>query len=1828
MKKHFPFSHRPFRLVLSVVLALLLLQASGQAAQLKEAKVSQVIKEVNLLPGQANPRPAAVNDPIDENTAVRTGGESRAELTFSDLTITRLGENTVFSFDKGTRNVNLGGGALLLHVPKNSGGAKIRTAAVTAAITGTTVLMEYHKDVYKFIVIEGTACVCPSDLKQEEENGLAMAQVQKKELQAGEESPCDEAQFSEEDNVATGGACREVLAGQMLMGRPGEPLTDPLDVDISAILETSALITDFPPLDSQNEMEQTADDQKGGQSNGTFIAVAGLGLGDPTNINEQDQANNQESPTPSPSATASPTATVSPTSPPPALKFGTPPVITSPDPYVIDPSTLIVTDPTITTNGITDEGRIYRDNDEDGPFTVWAFGDTSEFDETSGFEGGPDTGTFLQDITVFKFANLILAGDPMIDTEGGPVNLGLVAVGDLMTEVVALPGAGLQPVAMTFAGIETLLLATVDGTITLGPGYEFMGTDRMFIYARGSETSLVIDSNISTNNDLRLYSEGPVTLGGDMSTTNFSSFSAGDFSHTGLIEAVGFYVTSLGNITINGGEVPDVPGGGGAIYMNATGALTIFVQGGGENEANTRDSFEAYGETISLFVDEPTDLAFEAESPIFSAGLGGIQASNVNFGAADLQLLSLGDININGTFLTPNATFLGGLIDAGGSLNSGGDVTILEIFTGLDVDVQGSVFASTVQAGGLVNVTDRLSAGFVSAGGDITAGTVSVFEIDATSGILTATSGGIVPYVFSYVEPEMGPPTDGANAEHVFDVLTVVSPAGIDFSGNQFNGISGLSSGGKLTLNVDYINFDSTIGVGAVHFEGADAGAFDNDPETPAGGGDGGTFIVNAAGEIYVGELISATTGRNEQVFTGTGAAGKGPFVSGNGGTVFLNSAAGPITVDSTIIVSSNDDALVDEVLGPDPAFGFDPPRNSASGGEIGLYSQLETGPAITLNEGGSLLSLLDYFAPGPGGTISLISEGGDILVLGEIRADRGTITISSKGMQAPLVGPRGGLEAVSLVTVDVGSLTAETLSILSSGNIDFGLDDGVHVNAVTLTLSAESDLNIGGLDTSETAYDSSGNVTIEAGQDITTSGALLVMRSNGSQTTGLNISLTAGNVLSLSHNLDLQVYGDGLETGGNIDVAADGGITATRFIYLATEADDNVGTGLNIDVDSGGAFTTGGLQAFTTLYSGEMTEGANITVNVDGDMVATGFDTGDGIIFGSIALGTEIGGDLATGANITLDVTGTLQTLRNFDAEVSIDGAIGTGGNIDIKVDGPIIVGEVAFPFVRGLDRKGGPLPISNGNLSLVVEVDDADITDGGNILLEGGSDLTAGTFLAEVVNSGFIEDGGGIKIDVEGTISVTDATWRIQTPPGLGNFELAALTALGPTLEVEAGALFAFDRVDAYIYTSFGFADHGEVSLTIAGPIQAGTLNVRGKVMAQGDVFASTLSSTDVQSDSSIAVGVGGIVPFQVELLQETGLHLLSAPVVSSLGGIDFDGQDADGDFAAATHGGKLQIDADALTVSFVGDIQSSVSANGGNGSLFFTAGNGGLLEFNTAGVLSVESDIEATSGYIDGQITDEAQGEGGTVNLNSSQDTVTVAARVEVSSNDPEPDSSATPAPPHRRSSKGGNISVKSGKTSGVAVNIANTGQLLALLDSATAGPGGKIEIHATTETGNSSQINVNGRVQADQGTVDIRHQGDNGVINLTNADVRAETVKVAALGTNGALNIGGGQLSADTTLKLYSPSSNGTINFVANVSLSSPQSIIAANTVNINNGVVVHINSANPADVFTTNANYTNFGGNGSLTGTFSGAGANNPQPLADRPPLDAAPPPGG
>src|SRR5205814_2375014 len=135
------------------------------ALDFSQARVTQVVQDVKVVPSGAAARPAAVNETVHKGSAVQTGTQSRSELTFQDQSITRLGEKTIFSVGGGARSIELGSGQFLLYVPKNSGGAKVKMGSVTAAITGKMGIGIGNRSVFVVVtVVLATASLLLEDV--------------------------------------------------------------------------------------------------------------------------------------------------------------------------------------------------------------------------------------------------------------------------------------------------------------------------------------------------------------------------------------------------------------------------------------------------------------------------------------------------------------------------------------------------------------------------------------------------------------------------------------------------------------------------------------------------------------------------------------------------------------------------------------------------------------------------------------------------------------------------------------------------------------------------------------------------------------------------------------------------------------------------------------------------------------------------------------------------------------------------------------------------------------------------------------------------------------------------------------------------------------------------------------------------------------------------------------------------------------------------------------------------------------------------------------------------------------------------------------------------------------------------------------------------------------------------------------------------------------------------------------------------------------------------------------------------------------------------------
>ncbi len=199
------------------------------ADDLQQAKVTQVVQDVKVVPSGAAARPVAMNETVAQGNAVQTGTQSRSELTFRDQTITRLGEKTIYTIGGG-RTIELGSGQFLLYVPKKAGGAKVKMGPVTAAITGTTVVGNVAPSgIVEFTVLEGTARV----------------------------------------RLDSVGQCLLVVAGQKVVYDPiANRLEDPVEVDLQQE-QTSPLITGFRQLPSTPYLNTAIQNQR--------RAVAGTG---------------------------------------------------------------------------------------------------------------------------------------------------------------------------------------------------------------------------------------------------------------------------------------------------------------------------------------------------------------------------------------------------------------------------------------------------------------------------------------------------------------------------------------------------------------------------------------------------------------------------------------------------------------------------------------------------------------------------------------------------------------------------------------------------------------------------------------------------------------------------------------------------------------------------------------------------------------------------------------------------------------------------------------------------------------------------------------------------------------------------------------------------------------------------------------------------------------------------------------------------------------------------------------------------------------------------------------------------------------------------------------------------------------------------------------------------------------------------------------------------------------------------------------------------------------------------------------------------------------
>jgi acrosin len=1442
------FSSAPvFRRSFTLFLLVLPLAFTTNAAQLKEARVSQVIKDVKLLPAQAAPRPAAVSDPVRNGTAVRTGVESRAELTFTDQTLARLGANTIFSFNEGTRNLDLGGGAMLLRVPKNAGGAQINTAAVTAAITGTTILLEYHPNAYiKFIVLEGTG------------------------------------RIFRKDHV---GESVLVHAGQMLIVNPkAKNLPDPVDVDVKRLMETSLLITEFGGLGSSDLIAREIQTQLDQKSNGglvdTNLVIFGRGtvvsLLDPTNTNVVNQANSNSerqptptpaptqtpspsptasptpspsptvSPTPSPSPTVSPTPSPSPTvsptpSPSPTVspspspsptatpgKYGTLTPISSPVPYVISSGTTIATDPTITTNGVTDFGKIYRGPADDGLVSTWLFTATSPFDTQIGIDAFFSASANLP-LAALKFIALSLTGNPTISiANGGPTKLALVSVGDITS---GPPGG-----TLTFSGLDLLLLATQNGSITLTSDLAFQDIPYLGIYARGAESTLTLDSTISGTTDLAVESEGSILFnnafsltetnvsgsqlivdvqaGADLTANNgFTTTLDNSFGGVLAVDA-GVNLVAGGNMTLNGGNGLGLTisnNDGGHIVGNAS----LTVSAGGDLTAsaitlliNNRNSGLIDGNgLVSLSTGGAITTTGDATFVISGRDDGG--GPGVISGNASV-VVTAGSVNVGGLFLAGMSEAAGGqLASALATINVAGDVTT---GSGLQFSIQNGGFDQVLgvqEGGGTIN-QDALAS--------FTANNVTIGDFFA--GLVSNLDGGQI----------------GGTAE-----LAAFFTGDVNAQGDATFQIDNSTTMGTLTST---IGSDAAIGLVANNFT---AGSLLAQITNEGGGSVGGNATIGfgiTQGLTSIGDVTFEILNDDNDAGFGGGTVGGDATITVTANTLSaasllaqIDNTGGTIGGNSTISVTIGG-ALTTT---GDATFAI-------FGSSLTMPGAAITASAGSFNVGGSLTAS--------------IADGETAFNIGSVTINAtNDITVGNQIIVAGSVGAGGNISATNGITITGGSLTA-------------GGDITSSAGAITQSPSAVGE--IGTISAGGNIFAAGGleafyfNTSITAGGSITASDAAAVTLQAGTdmtigQTTGLAHfidanTITAGGALSLINVGTIQ--DETFSSFGDINFTPDpftltassisgAGPAIASLIFDGFAADPNFG---NDNPGNGGMVTL------------NLTVGG-LTIGSAGDIASI---TASG---GAFASDSTIGGNGGTvNINATGDVNLTDGNIIATSGILATGGAntIGDGGTVNVTTSGAINVSsaiQTSSDDVEGTSlrrsAKGGNINLTSNKATGVA----INVTNSAQLLAlldaaapgPGGTITIVATGASSTANvQGTIEaDRGTVDIHHNGDSGVVNISGVGGTNSAFIRGDIVKIGALGNNgiLTIGQGTLSADSMLQLYANGSNGqilFVDNVTIGGGSATIIAGNTVTINN---------TKTVTVTGTKAD--VYTGFNGEVP-----------------------------------------------------------------------------------------------------------------------------------------------------------------------------------------------------------------------------------------------------------------------------------------------------------------------------------------------------------------------------
>ena len=146
--------------MIRILITLALLALTGHSSI---ASVLSFVKNDVYSLQDTNKATAILNDKIESNTQVGTGEQSMCELSLDDKSVTRIGANAIFSFTEKERLVKCDKGTFLVSKDPETETITVTTGSVTAAISGSTVVLDVKDDATHIAVAETTKGVIVTD---------------------------------------------------------------------------------------------------------------------------------------------------------------------------------------------------------------------------------------------------------------------------------------------------------------------------------------------------------------------------------------------------------------------------------------------------------------------------------------------------------------------------------------------------------------------------------------------------------------------------------------------------------------------------------------------------------------------------------------------------------------------------------------------------------------------------------------------------------------------------------------------------------------------------------------------------------------------------------------------------------------------------------------------------------------------------------------------------------------------------------------------------------------------------------------------------------------------------------------------------------------------------------------------------------------------------------------------------------------------------------------------------------------------------------------------------------------------------------------------------------------------------------------------------------------------------------------------------------------------------------------------------------------------------------------------------------------------------------